>query len=134
MQIQRILTPGWWGLNWVSSVPFVIRSDEEPALERSAFQMFDGGNSTFINSFDKTHTSSNTVSLETRHLRSVSWYGLFDIDCACTPVETLISRFRGIFQVTCMMLLRVFKSCCVPYGACWCLLAQNRWNLRMRIC
>ena len=33
---------------------FVIRSDEGLMLETSAFQIFHGGNSTFINSFDKT--------------------------------------------------------------------------------
>ena len=31
-----------------------IRSDEGLTLETSAFQIFHGGNSTFINSFDKT--------------------------------------------------------------------------------
>ena len=30
------------------------RSDEGLTLEKSAFQIFHGGNSTFINSFDKT--------------------------------------------------------------------------------
>ena len=32
----------------------LIRSDEGLTLETSAFQIFHGGNSTFINSFDKT--------------------------------------------------------------------------------
>ena len=52
----------------------VIRSDEGLTLETSAFQIFHGGNSTFINSFDKTqfcfdlsHRRSTTVSLETRN-------------------------------------------------------------------
>ena len=31
-----------------------LRSDEGLTLETSAFQIFHGGNSTFINSFDKT--------------------------------------------------------------------------------
>ena len=31
-----------------------IRSDEGLTLETSAFEIFHGGNSTFINSFDKT--------------------------------------------------------------------------------
>ena len=51
-----------------------IRSDEGLTLETSAFQIFHGGNSTFINSFDKTkflfslsHRRSTTVSLETRN-------------------------------------------------------------------
>ena len=51
-----------------------IRSDEGLTLEMSALQMFHGGNSTVINSFDKTkflfhsHRRSATVSLETRNL------------------------------------------------------------------
>ena len=54
-----------------------IRSDEGITLEMSAFQIVEGGNSTFINTFDKTkfpvslsHRRSTTVSLETRNLFS----------------------------------------------------------------
>ena len=39
-----------------------IRSDKGLTLETSAFQIFHGGNSTFINSFDKTKFSSFYVS------------------------------------------------------------------------
>ena len=28
----------------------------------------------------------------------------------------------------------LYDSCCVPFGTCWCVLAQNRCGLRMRIC
>ena len=38
----------------VSDSIIFIRSDEGLTLETSAFQIFHGGNSTFINSFDKT--------------------------------------------------------------------------------
>ena len=51
------------------------RSEEGLTLETSAFQIVHGGNSTFINTFDKTqiscsfsHRRSTTVSLETRNL------------------------------------------------------------------
>ena len=43
-----------------------IRSDEALTLETSAFQIFHGGNSTFINSFDETKFSCITLS-PTRH-------------------------------------------------------------------
>ena len=39
-----------------------IRSDKGLTLETSAFQIFHGGNSTFINSFDKAKFSSFYVS------------------------------------------------------------------------
>ena len=54
-----------------------IRSNEGSRLETSAFLIVHGGNSTFINTFDKTkiflnislsHRRSATVSLETRNL------------------------------------------------------------------
>ena len=51
-----------------------IRSDEGLTLETSAFQIFHGSNSTFINSFGKpffvslSHRRSTTVSLENRNL------------------------------------------------------------------
>ena len=58
-----------------------IRFDEELTLETSAFQIFHGGNSTFINLFDKTKFScitltptqhhNITVSLETRNLFTI---------------------------------------------------------------
>ena len=38
-----------------------IRSDEGLTLKMSAFQIFHGGNSTFINSFDKTKISCFTL-------------------------------------------------------------------------
>ena len=38
----------------LTSLSFVIRSDEGLTLETSAFQIFHGGNFTFINSFHKT--------------------------------------------------------------------------------
>ena len=43
-----------------------IRSDEGLTLETSAFQIVHGGNSTFINTFDKAKFSCFTLSL-TQH-------------------------------------------------------------------
>ena len=40
-----------------------IRSDEGLTLETSAFQIFHGGNFTFINSFDKTKFLLNGIAL-----------------------------------------------------------------------
>ena len=48
-------------------------------------------------------------------LVSASWHG------ACAVAETFISE-------------PLIMSCFVPYGTFWCILAQNRWHLRMRIC
>ena len=39
---------------WESETKIWFCSDEGLTLETSAFQIFHGGNSTFINSFDKT--------------------------------------------------------------------------------
>ena len=54
-----------------------VRTGAVLTLKKSAFQIFHGGNSTFVNSFDKTkfHTSlfhwrSTTVSLESRILNT----------------------------------------------------------------
>ena len=46
-----------WKADVPSVSPTAIRSDEGLTLETSAFQFFNGGNSTFINSFDKTKFS-----------------------------------------------------------------------------
>ena len=43
---------------------FVRANDEGLALERSAFQIFHGDNSTFINSFDKTKFQCLTLNLK----------------------------------------------------------------------
>ena len=43
-----------YGPNSINKANAHIRSDEGLTLETSAFQIFHGGNSTFINSFDKT--------------------------------------------------------------------------------
>ena len=40
------------------------RSDEGLTLETSAFEIFHGGNSTFINSFDKTNFLKSKKELE----------------------------------------------------------------------
>ena len=59
-----------------------MRSDEGLTLETLAFQIFHGGNSTFINSFDKTKflcftlpPTQITVSFETRNLFFVWRHG-----------------------------------------------------------
>ena len=54
---------------------------------------------------------------------SVSRYGIFD-NCACVLGEKLISR----------LIVKSHYSSHVMFRTCWCLLAQNRCHLRMRIC
>ena len=53
---------------WITTEPF--RADDGLTLETSAFQFFHGGNSTFINSFDKTQFLLPTVTTTTNELHS----------------------------------------------------------------
>ena len=57
-ELIKVELPPWkiWKADVSSGSPslFAIRSDEGLTPETLAFQIFHGGNSTFINSFDKT--------------------------------------------------------------------------------
>ena len=90
---MKVELPPWNILFWkltFRTLSFVIRSDEGLTLETSAFEIFYGGNSAFINSFDKTQflfrstTESVPVSLETRNLftRLLVWNNYANL-CKC---------------------------------------------------
>ena len=87
---------------------------------------------------DRSLSSTQLDSL----LLSISIYIQQCVTHFCRVVPPSTSRFGTHLTVAHALLQRqsfqgadaLLKSCCVPYGKCWCILTRYGWYLRMRLC
>ena len=77
-----------------SSTSKSLRSDEGLTLETSAFQIFHGGNFTFINSFDKTKFLFRSLPPTQHHSFFRNWKFIYQLLC-----HTYEKLYRQVYSI-----------------------------------